>query len=165
MGVIVRRIVSFPWRARLGGFTLLELMITVAIVGILAKLVYPSYVEYVKRGKRAELTTIMLASAQFMERYYTENRQYPSNDVFQERFRYVPPGASARNANYVLRLDESNQTMFKMSATRNATGAMNGDICGQFILDNFGRKSLNPESIDMPRFDNDVDEAIKYCWR
>ena len=58
------------------GFTLIELMITVAIVGILGAIAYPSYVAYVKRGKRAEARTILLDDAQFMQRFYSANNRY-----------------------------------------------------------------------------------------
>jgi type IV pilus assembly protein PilE len=54
---------------RAGGFTLIELMITVAIIGILTAIVYPSYRESIAKGRRAKLTTQMLAAQQFMERW------------------------------------------------------------------------------------------------
>ena len=58
------------------GFTLIEIMITVAIVGILAAVALPSYTSYVARGKRAEVRANMLEAAQFMERYYSTNFRY-----------------------------------------------------------------------------------------
>ncbi len=53
------------------GFTLMELLIVVAIVGILAAIAYPSYREQVVRTRRATGTACLLEAAQFMERYYT----------------------------------------------------------------------------------------------
>jgi type IV pilus assembly protein PilE len=60
------------------GFTLIELMIAVAIVGILAALAYPQYVEYVAKGRRAECRSALLLAAQRMEKFYSNNNQYPT---------------------------------------------------------------------------------------
>lgn len=59
-----------------GGFTLIELMITVVIVGILAAIALPSYSEYVERGRRKDAIATAMEAQQFAERYFTENRTY-----------------------------------------------------------------------------------------
>jgi len=58
------------------GFTLIELMITVAIVGILAAIAYPSYIDSVKKGKRAEGRTALVDFLQQQERYLTQTGSY-----------------------------------------------------------------------------------------
>ena len=58
------------------GFTLIELMITVAIVGILGGIAYPSYQAYVKRAYRADARAQVLDIAQKEERYYSSNNTY-----------------------------------------------------------------------------------------
>lgn len=58
------------------GFTLIELMITVAIIAILAAIAYPSYIEQIRKGRRAECRSGLLQSMQQQERYYTQFSQY-----------------------------------------------------------------------------------------
>lgn len=61
---------------RASGFTLIELMITVAVVGILAAIAYASYREYVIRTRRTAGGTCLLERAQFLERFYTTRLTY-----------------------------------------------------------------------------------------
>jgi len=58
------------------GFTLIELMIVVAIVSILAAIAYPSYQEYVRRAARADARSVMLKMAQYQERNFTDRGAY-----------------------------------------------------------------------------------------
>jgi type IV pilus assembly protein PilE len=63
---------------RAAGFTLIELMIAVAIVAILASIAYPSYRNYVLRGQVIQATNGLSALSANMERYFQDNRQYNS---------------------------------------------------------------------------------------
>ncbi|MGL6159456.1 type IV pilin protein [Microbulbifer sp.] len=58
------------------GFTLIELMIVVAILGILAGIAWPSYQEHVRTTRRADAQGALMGLAQAMERHYTENGSY-----------------------------------------------------------------------------------------
>lgn len=58
------------------GFTLIELMIVVAIIGVLGSIAMPSYMEYVKKSKRMEAKTELLSIAQLQESYYIQNLSY-----------------------------------------------------------------------------------------
>lgn len=66
---------------KMHGFSLIELMIVVAMVGILAAIAYPSYVQYIERARRKDATAVMLEAAQFVERFYTERRTYVGVDT------------------------------------------------------------------------------------
>lgn len=63
-------------RSRQNGFTLIELMITVAVIGLLATIAYPSYVSQIAKGRRAECRSGLLQSMQQQERYYSQYNAY-----------------------------------------------------------------------------------------
>ena len=58
------------------GFTLIELMIVVVIVGIIVAFAYPNYKDFVDRAKRNEAKAILLEIAQNQERFYLQNNRY-----------------------------------------------------------------------------------------
>jgi type IV pilus assembly protein PilE len=65
---------SLSCRSR--GFTLIELMITVVVIGILAAVAYPSYTDYIRRGKISQATSELSAMRVRLEQYYQDNRNY-----------------------------------------------------------------------------------------
>ena len=61
------------------GFTLIELMVTVAIAGILASVAYPAYTSHIKRSRRADATKVLTAVVQAQERYRSNHNAYAAS--------------------------------------------------------------------------------------
>ena len=113
-------------RRRQRGFTLIEVMVTVAIVGILAAIAYPSYRDHLVRGYLTDATTGLSAMRADMERYYQDNRTYASVRDKDS----APPCLTATSAGqFTLACadaDDLTDTTFKITAT--GSGAVNGFI-------------------------------------
>lgn len=63
-------------KSRNRGFTLVELMAVIVVIGILIAIGFPSYQEHVRKGKRAEGKAALLRAAQLQERFFSDNNQY-----------------------------------------------------------------------------------------
>jgi type IV pilus assembly protein PilE len=137
LGIIMSRATSLSHcRQRQHGFTLIEVMIVVAIVGILAAVAYPSYAEFIRRGHRAEARAGLLQAAQWMERAATARGTYPLTAQFPTNLTKVPGGRYDIAA-------VSNGTTFTLSATPKAGTPQVGDKCGIYTLDNTGARTAN----------------------
>ena len=124
---------------RASGFTLIELMIVLAIVAILAAVALPSYRESVLRGNRASARAALLESQQFMERFYAANDAYnqdkstpPVAVALPARLQAVP----AEAPKYNLSVNAPNANSFTLTATPIGTDAS----CGNLTLTNTGVK-------------------------
>ena len=134
------------FRANQRGFTLIELMIVVAIVGILAAVAYPSYAEYIRRGHRAEARAGILQGAQWMERAATATGVYPAPGVFPANLKKVP------NNRYDIEVVSDGAT-FTLTAT--PKDAQIGDRCGNYTLTNTGLRGANGAT---------TGDIVTECW-
>lgn len=145
------RELSNPKQSR--GFTLIELMIAVAVVGILAAIAYPSYLEQVRQSRRADATAVLVEAAQFMERFYTLNNRYDETrdgDVELPANLQRAPKEGA-NIYYEVTLSSVEQNSFTLLAT--PVNAQAGDACGNLTLTNTGARAKTGAL------------ALERCWR
>ena len=134
------------------GFTLIELMIVVAIIGIISAIAYPSYVDHVRRAKRSEAHTALMELAQHMERFYTANGgDLDSNSQPPTLpFSYAPKGGSRI---YSLGFEKGSPTANGYVLQASPEGMMRDDICGVLTLSHTGAKG-HDEAADLAT-----------CWR
>lgn len=82
---------------RQAGVTLIELMVVIAIIGIVSAVALPAYNKHVLKSNRSNAQAILLETAQFMERYYTANNSYVNAAVPTA---VVPKGATGSAIKY-----------------------------------------------------------------
>ncbi len=105
-------------KQQIGGFTLIELMIVVAIIGILSSIAFPAYQDYVARAKITEATSGLADLRVKLEQYFQDNRTYVG---------YVDgdckPAISSDSFTFAC---ESAANTFKITATGKAAAGMSG---------------------------------------
>jgi len=132
------------------GFTLIELMITVAIVAILAAIAYPSYIQYIRRAYRADAKTALLSDAQFLERNFTETNRYDQNPGGVAITAASLPNAqspSSGTAIYTIGLAVAAST-YTLTATPVIGGPMSGDSCSALTLTHLGVKGVGGSTVE-----------------
>jgi type IV pilus assembly protein PilE len=124
------------------GFTLIELIITVAIVSILAGIALPSYFNYVKRAHRADAKTALLTNAQFLERKFTIDNAYrAAGDDIGDVALPVTQSPEFGTASYTITLDDAGTTATTFLLKATPTGKMTNDECGTLTLNHLGQRS------------------------
>lgn len=132
------------------GFTMVEVLIVMAIVGILSAIAYPSYTEYLNRGYRSEARTALLEAQQFMERFYAANSRYTTDaagavsPALPARLQNIPASAPRYTLTVAATLNS-----YTLTATLLAT-----DKCGNLTLTNTGVKGRSGSG-----------PTVQECWK
>ncbi len=157
-------------RRRLQGFTLMELMIVVAIVGILAAIAFPSYTEQVRKSRRADASGALLGLAGALERKYTKDGNYcdsggaggantcgaaGTNDTGTPSIYPATSPVDGGTAAYNLTINAMpTSTTYTLYAV--PTGPQTGDKCGTLTLTQDGTRDITGQAAGITKSD---------CWK
>jgi type IV pilus assembly protein PilE len=144
---------AIRWR-RSRGFTLIEVLIVLAVIGLLSAVAIPSYSEYARRSQRIEAQTALNEAAQFMQRFYAVNdrydRQRDGTQVELPPTLQRVPAAGAKR--YDIVVAEVSPTGFTLEAR--PTGGMEKDRCGVLVLNGLGQRNVR-----------NAKSGVADCWR
>jgi type IV pilus assembly protein PilE len=109
------------------GFTLIELMIVVAVIAILAAVAYPAYNDQVRKSRRAQAKANLVEYAQLAERHFTVNNSYAGFQAPTNKTPFYTVATTVDAATFTL--------------TATAQGAQAQDKCGDLSITNTGAKA------------------------
>ncbi|TWH64054.1 type IV pilus assembly protein PilE [Azomonas agilis] len=137
------------------GFTLLEMMVVVVLIGILAAIAYPNYIEYITHSNRTEGIALLSDAAARQERYFAQNSQYAIN--------ISSLGLSGTSASgyYTLTVTKDNDGDdggYTLTATPQGSQATRDTVCRALTLDAKGVKGANGVK-------ENEDGYNDRCWR
>jgi type IV pilus assembly protein PilE len=122
---------------REAGFTLIELMITVAILGVLVAIAYPSYTDYVRDARRADAQADLVELSQWMERQFTVNGNYTVSGG-APTLPFIKSPKDGTEASYALTVSAA-ASAFTLTAT--PAGGQVGQACGTMTVTQTGAKA------------------------
>ena len=146
------------------GFTLIELMIVVAIVGILSAIAYPSYAEYIRKGHRADARAGLLQAQQWLERASTATGVYPT--VIPNNLQFKKgDGTDDPAKRYTIEIGgppppaigPASPSAFSLRAKPKSPGPQATDRCGDLMVSNTGQRGSKGKWQNEAGYDPD-------CW-
>jgi len=140
-------------RSATRGFTLIELMVVVAIIAILAAIAIPSYGRYAFRARRADAHNMLMHIAAAQERYYSTHNKYTNK---LKDFGYATDTNVATEHSYYTVTVATSDSDQKYTATATRQNAQATDVCGNLAIDNAGKKT--------PDASNATANSNGRCW-
>jgi type IV pilus assembly protein PilE len=143
---------------KLQGFTLIELMIAVAIIGILTAIALPSYQESVRKSRRADGKAALLGLANAMERRFTEANSYKgaagtSAVPTDTGTPYIYTADSGTANYYNLNIFAAGDSSYEIRAE--PKNGQSSDKCGKLTLTHLGVKDITAQTSGVTKAD---------CW-
>ena len=132
------------------GFTLIEILIVVAIVGIIAAVAVPSYETFLKKTRRTEAKTLLVEIAGEQQRYFSENNTYADTLT---TLGYPTDIVKSESGYYTASVTSADASSFSIDTARPAGSPQLSDAaCGDFSINSLGRKNISG------------DGTVADCW-
>lgn len=132
------------------GFTLVELMIVVLLVGVLAAIAYPSYQEHVTRARRTDGQTALLDLASRLERYYSEQNTYQTATIGTGNATDILDSTISAEGWYALTITNQTPTAFTIQATPQNAQASD-TRCLNLTYNSLGQKGFSSATGSLER--------------
>lgn len=130
------------------GFTLIEVVVVVAILGILTAIAIPSYTAYIMRSNRSDARSQLLMASQWMERVRNESGSYATFGVLPPTLVQSPATGPAR---YNIGVNVINPGAYVLTGT--AVGTMAADVCQTITVTNTGVRGFSGAG-----------SSLQTCW-
>lgn len=140
------------------GFSLIELLIVMVIVGILASIAYPSYRDYITRARRSDGKTALLMLANRMEHYYSEHHTYQTATINTGNNTDVLSSPLSPEGWYRLSITNATATAFSLQATPIGVQATHDTLCQTLTLNSIGAQGITAGSGGTPT------GTAAQCW-
>jgi len=135
--------------ARRRGFTIIELLIVVAVIGVLAAIAMPMYRDYVVRANRSDAIIALTELANLQEKFYSNEFSYTST-ISDLNYPTVSPEGW-----YQLSVTTGAVVDYTLTATPAGTQDTDDDTCQQFTLNSFGQRAAE---------DGGGNDTTQECW-
>ena len=144
--------VSRARNASFGGFTLIEVLVVVTMIGILAAIAIPNYSAYIQRGHRSDAKAALMLAAQWQQRIFRETNAFAA--ALPAGMTQTPPLPAAARYNLGVTTPTARGAgTYDITATR--AGAQATDECGNFVVNELGQRSL---------VGNAAGATVNTCW-
>ena len=143
-------------KTRSGGFTLIELMVVMVVVGTLAAVALPSYTQHVVRTNRTAAAACLAEFANYMERYYTTNMRYDKdrNDDEIELPALGCQSKTSRRYTYGFAASQPTASTYEILATPKGGQLQRDTKCGTLSLNQTGQRAAS----------GSVSATPELCW-
>lgn len=141
------------------GFTLIEIIIVIGIIGVLVSMTYPSYQHYLTHARRIDGQSALLDLATRMEQFYAQNNTYKSARIASGSQYDILSSSISPEKWYTLSIIDATDTTYRLQATPRGAQARLDTACQSFVFNHLGDKEINSGPAGKPA------STTLLCWR